>query len=431
MRLVWIIALRLTPWIAAVTLIWAVAFNRYIQRAINDEVDDALEDYSQMLMVRYLAGEDMPSTSDGTNNYYAIREVTPLYRETHEMISYIDSTYFLDYKNETEPARVYKTIFTDAEGRDIEMVVATPTFERDDIIHTVLIWSVALFLSLFAVVVILCTLTVGRSMKPLYRIIGWLDSFTFGKDSKPVPTGGGVKEFEGLSDHIRESSLKAHALYEQQKEFIGNASHELQTPLAVMGGKLEMLLNDPALTEQNGEAIYSILETQRDMVRLVKTLLLLSRIDSDMYYEAEEFDLGDVVSKQAGIFEEIFTGRGITLDLSLRAPCPVNMDRSLATVLVSNLIKNAYVHSDEGGTISLVVDGGGLRVANSGTRPLDKEKIFSRFATGGGASKGSFGIGLSMAGAISRKYGFVLDYSFVDGEHVFTLDVKGRKKQAR
>ena len=97
------------------------------------------------------------------------------------------------------------------------------------------------------------------------------------------------------------------------------------------------------------------------------------------------------------------------------------MNPSLAASLVSNLLKNAYVHGDKGGTVSVTVAPHELRVCNSGGGgALDAEHIFERFYQGT-KKESSTGLGLSIVDAVCRLYGLRVGYSYINRCHCFSV----------
>jgi signal transduction histidine kinase len=97
------------------------------------------------------------------------------------------------------------------------------------------------------------------------------------------------------------------------------------------------------------------------------------------------------------------------------------MNESLATTLVSNLMKNVYVHSEKGTYAKASIVGRRLIIENDGHAELDKNQIFDRFYQGS-QREGSTGLGLSLVAAICRNYNFAVRYSFVGGCHRFEID---------
>ena len=215
-------------------------------------------------------------------------------------------------------------------------------------------------------------------------------------------------------------STVPEALFEQQKHFIGNASHELQTPLAVLGNRIEWLLDNTEPTEKQMEELLKMQRTLRQIVRLNKTLLLLTKIDNGQFPESSEVDLAAVVGEQVALYDEIYAGRGIACTVSAPEAFVVRMNESLASTLVTNLLKNAYLHTAEGGAVGVELRDRTLTVTNDGTAPLDAEHIFERFYQG--ARKGGFHRSRTRAGQCRRAVLRIADrLSFRRGRHRFSV----------
>lgn len=130
MKLIYRILLRLSLALLAVLTIWTVFFYFTMIDEINDEVDDALEDYSETIIIRSLAGKELPSKNDGSNNSYSIRPITREEARQYPAIEYYDADIYIKEKEETEPARVLRTIFADKDDNYFLLEVSTPSFEK-------------------------------------------------------------------------------------------------------------------------------------------------------------------------------------------------------------------------------------------------------------------------------------------------------------
>ena len=183
-----------------------------------------------------------------------------------------------------------------------------------------------------------------------------------------------------------------------------------------------MLVDDAhALTgEQLGE-IAKVQRTLDYLVRLNRSLLLLSKIENGQFPETEQVDFNAQVRRTAEDMEEIYAGREMRFELHEQGHLSARMNPSLAASLVSNLLKNAYVHGDRGGTVSVTVAPHELRVCNSGGGgALDAEHIFERFYQGT-KKEGSTGLGLSIVDAVCRLYGLRVGYSYINRCHCFSV----------
>ena len=132
MRLVYRIVLHMSWALSLLLAGWAVLFYLTMIDEINDEVDDSLENYAEMLVTRSLAGRELPAAYSGSNNGYYLHDVSAEYAEGRQHMVFSDEEIFIPEKDEEEPARVLRTIFRDSGGRYKELTVMPPTIEKDD-----------------------------------------------------------------------------------------------------------------------------------------------------------------------------------------------------------------------------------------------------------------------------------------------------------
>lgn len=421
MKLIYRISLRLSLVLLPLIALWAVVFYFTMVDEINDEVDDALEDYSELIVIRMLSGELLPRMNEGSNNSYTIAPVDENYAATHPGIDYYDAEVYIPEKEETEPARFLVTIFQDGNGQFYELKVATPTFEKDELLETILWWVVWLYLLLLITVVGTTMWIFHNSMRPLYALLHWLDGYVPGHKTVPVPNNTSITEFRRLNTAAQQAVDRSEELLEQQKQFIGNASHELQTPLAVLGGRMEYMLDHAGLDEQTMGEVIQMQRTLGHIVRLNKTLLLLAKIDNGQSPENTDVDISAMIREQKELYDDIYEERDIRCDMHLTGSFLVRMNESLASVLVSNLIRNAYVHSEAGARIDIRIEGRTLTVSNDGVTPLDGKHIFERFYQGS-KREGSTGLGLALVKAVADSYGLCVGYRFGEEQHIFSVE---------
>lgn len=356
MRLVYRIVLHMSWALSLLLAGWAVLFYLTMIDEINDEVDDSLENYAEMLVTRSLAGRELPAAYSGSNNGYYLHDVSAEYAEGRQHMVFSDEEIFIPEKDEEEPARVLRTIFRDSGGRYKELTVMTPTIEKDDLQEAILWWIVYLYLFLLLAILLVNVLVLHRTLRPLYALLRWFDSYTVGGKNAPLVNDTKVVEFRRLNEAANRYAERAESLFERQKQFIGNASHEMQTPLAICRNRLEMLVDDgSALTEAQLGEILKVQGTLDYLVRLNRSLLLLSKIENGQFPETEQVDFNAQVRRMAEDMEEIYAGREMRFELHEQGHLFVRMNPSLAASLVSNLLKNAYVHGDRGGTVSVTV----------------------------------------------------------------------------
>ena len=421
MQFIYRIALRLTAVLLPLMAVWGALFYFTMVDEIRDEADDSLEDYSAMIISRILSGEELPQGNDGSNNSFEVRAVDSNYAATHPHLRYHDENIYIHDKREQEPARVLTSIFSDAEGQFYELMVMTPTFEKNDLFEAVLAWIVVLYVALLFIVLVVTMIIFRRSLQPLYDLLHWLDAYRPGGRPQSVPNKSDVEEFRRLNVALQQAVDRSEELFERQSQFIGNASHELQTPLAIIGNRVEWLLDSPSITEEEAGELFKIQKTLSRAVRLNKTLLLLTKIDNGQFPESVEVDIVTALEEGVESYGDVYAAREVNFTHNLPAELKVTMNESLATTLISNLVKNAYVHTPQGGDAHIEIVGRTLRVSNTGSEPLDKEHIFERFYQAA-RKEGSTGLGLALVAAVCRYYNLRLEYFFADGKHHFEVE---------
>ena len=421
MKLIYKVTIRLALVILPVLLLWATVFYFAMVNEVNDETDDSLEDYAEMIAQRVITGEELPKPGDGSNNTYAI-ELLPATENYRDSKEYEDCEVYLPKKGETEPARVLTMIFHDNDGMPYRLVVSTPTFEREDVIEAILIHIVILYTVLVCTILIVTILVFKFSMEPLYSLLKWLDGYRPGNGTEGFPDEDSVLEFRKLTSAARETIERAENHLERQKQFIGNASHELQTPLAVLGNRIEWMMDNTALTEEQFAELSKMRQSIHRLTRLNRTLLLLSKIDSGHFLDRSPVDIVVIIENELEVYKEIYADKDIRCSVKMPRYFVVEMDEMLATTMVSNLLKNAFVHSHSGGTVEIVISHGVLSVSNNGDEALDESRLFDRFYTSG--KSGSTGLGLALVKSISDYYDFALNYGFRNGIHCFSVGLK-------
>ena len=272
MKLFYRVLIHLLAGIFVVLSAWAFVFYWGMIEEVNDEVDDSLEDYSELIIMRSLAGKDLPSNDNGSNNQYFLCEVDAAYALSKESICYRDSMVYIDEKNESEPARILTTLFKDKDERFYELSVYTPSIEKRDLKESIFYLLIGLFVILLVIILLINIWVFHRSMKPFYQLLEWLEHYRLGKNNEKLSIETHTTEFRKLNEAVSRYVAHSEEVFEKQKQFIGNASHELQTPLAICQNRLEMLLEDETLGE-SFTLVCSFTERQKDILKAGSLLL--------------------------------------------------------------------------------------------------------------------------------------------------------------
>lgn len=420
MKLFHLVLWRISLALIVVLTVWAGFFYMAVVEEVNDEVDDTLEDYSEGLIIRALSGEDMPTASNGSNNQYYLYEVSESYAVSHPQITYRDEMVFITEKSETEPARVLITIFQTEDERYMELVVYTPTIEKLDLLRAILGWIIFLYVLLLLIILSINIWVFRKNMKPLYVLLKWLDSSQLGKKNEPLENTTKITEFRKLNAATMAFAERGEKLFEQQKTFIGNASHEMQTPLAICRNRLEMLMEDETLTEHQLNELIKTHQTLENLTRMNRSLLLLCKIENGQFADTRSVCLNDILAHYLDDYKEVYAYRNITVTVTTDSSFCVEMNDSLVSVLVTNLLKNSFVHNIDGGFIYIKITANTFEISNTGEKPLDRERIFERFYQGQ-KKEGSTGLGLALVDSICKANHLKIDYTYVENRHIFTI----------
>lgn len=230
----------------------------------------------------------------------------------------------------------------------------------------------------------------------------------------------GVQEFDELNRFISQMTQKAVADYQHLKEFAENASHELQTPLSIVRGKLE-LLQETDLDSEQHDYVDNAQRNIKKLSRLSESLSLLTKIGNYEFSETQQIDLTELIRENLEAFRELINLQGLTVETDLDEQVTVTMHPTLADILWSNLLQNAIKHNRKEGYIHIELNNRHLRIRNPGP-PLDAdpEQMFQRFKKSNQSSE-SIGLGLSIAQKIADNYHFNLSYDYEKPEHILTV----------
>lgn len=423
MRLSQRILLALATTLLPIMALWAMLFYYAMVREINDEADDSLEQYATLIITRCREGRPLPQLNSGSNNSYTIEPISDAEARPYLRATFHDETFYIPEKRETEPARVMTKAFLNSDNRYLLLKVATPTFEKEDLRETILWWTVILFAVLVVVVIIVATLSIRRTLRPLYALLRWLDGYTPGQKHSNIPNNTDIKELRRLNEAAQSAVERSEELLDRQKQFIGNASHELQTPLAVISNRVEHLINNTKPTAEQLDELVKIDRSLRHSIRLNRTLLQLTRIDSGEVAESTNVDIVELLTEAVDNCRDIYGTKSITCTITLPDNLYIYVDEALARMLVMNLTKNAFVHSAPHSHIDISIAGKQLRIANDGTEALDRSRVFDRFYTKS-IREGSTGLGLAIVKSICDHYGYDIEYRYVDNCHTFMVTFK-------
>jgi signal transduction histidine kinase len=394
--------------------VWAVIFYVNMLDEVYDSLDDGLDNFKMLIIEKAHKDSTILFRNEFEEGNYEIREITKEYaksiRDVHK-----DTLMYMAYEEDMEPVRLLTTAFKINE-RFYELKVISSMVEEDDLIEDLFYSLIWLYIAMLASILIVNKFLLRKVWKPFYDMVDQLKHFRLGKDNSIQPVATQVKEFRVLNDSIVALAKHTVEAYESQKQFIENASHELQTPIAISINRLELLAERDDVSEQNLEAIGQVIQTLERLTRLNKSLLLLSKIENRQFMQTETVSVNDLFTQLIEEFHDFAEYKNLSVSIEENGQLAWSMQRDLAVIMVSNLMKNAIVHNHTNGTVDVEIGSNFFSISNSGSAaPLNQDKIFHRFHKDS-ADNNNTGLGLAIVKAIADLYELSVEYKF-DGKH--------------
>lgn len=402
---------------------WAVVFYFNMLNEIKDSIDEGLENYKRLIIQNASQDSTILEQHAFDENFFSIQK-----RSKKQAFSirdrYIDTLLYMqdddDKETEAEPVRMLITAF-ELKGQYYELKVANSMVEEDDLIESLLHDTIWLYVSLIIGIILINNFVLKKLWQPFYALLNQLKNFRLGKTQALPSVKTKTKEFTDLQNVVNVLLQHTTQTYEQQKQFIGNASHELQTPLAIATNKLELLIEKGDLQNEQAENIAEVMGIIERLVRLNKSLLLLTKIENKQFLDNQTVSLNEIVRKNVSDLEEIALFKNVKFYVNETAQLSVQMDASLANVIISNLLRNAIFHNIPNGSVTLLITDKAVKISNTGSgQMLDKNLTFTRFYKPNNQTSGT-GLGLAIVKAISDAYNFKVSYSFENSQHCFQI----------
>ncbi|TRW24797.1 HAMP domain-containing histidine kinase [Flavobacterium zepuense] len=404
--------------------IWAGMFYAIILEEVYDNIDDGLKNSKILIEREAYAHPELFETSEfGINQF----KIEPLPKGSYDFSDKFTSTFeFMEYDDDNEPIRLLETVFNDPQGNPYKLTIRASMVEEDELLEDLLTALVALYIMLVISIALLNHYILHRVWHSFYELLGNLKNYKLGTGRAFTAPDSPVSEFKVLGDELEDLLKRSEAIYSSQKQFIENASHELQTPLAISLNKLELFAENNNLPDKQMMEIGKVSDTLNRLVHLNKSLLLLSKIENRQYADEDAVNFNDLVKQLAEDFEDLAEFREITINVIPQGELSFNMNKGLALTLITNLLKNALVHNHAGGVVNIIITPNSLSVQNTGANaPLDERKVFDRFYRNSNNEQ-STGLGLSIVWSIANSYKLTVNYSF-SGNHAFTVTFPNKK----
>lgn len=308
----------------------------------------------------------------------------------------------------------------DIKGKHYIVTVRMSMVDNDQLIIAIGIVQSAL-ITLLATGLLLLNRSQSRKLwRPFYKMIDQLKAYQLDKNESIQIEKTNIIEFDDLNKTISLLIESNRKVYLNQKEFIENASHELQTPLAIFQSKLDILMQKSSMSESEASTILELESTAQRMARLNKNLLLLSKIDNEQFSEKEEIELSELIGALQTDLKPMADVEGILITSAVSS-VKISANKTLIEVLLTNLFHNAIRHTTTGGKVFIELDGNNFNISNTGSPiKMTVEKMFDRFSKES-VNTNSTGLGLAIVKKICDTCSYPLNYRYENGYHIFSV----------
>ncbi len=405
---------------ATVLLLLAIPFVYFaIQHRIIHEMDESLAEQKNTLISKWqnASGE---SLLPWLQNIGPDVTLTPMPAITTTADRFYTITSYDKASHENNPYRILETAVT-LFGRPYQLLIKNSLLDTNDLIESIAKTMALFLLLIIAGLVLISQLLSKRLWKPFYNTIGKLNNFKIEEKAPLHFDDTSIAEFRHLNESIVKLTGRSKEVYQSQKEFTENAAHELQTPLAVFQGKLDLLMQTEPISKEQSELIAGLEDVNQHMKKLHKALLLLTRIENNQFAGTEQVSVKEVIEKLAGQYSFAAAQKEVGIVQKSNSALVVNANRVLLEIMLGNLLGNAIKHNVHNGFVHICMEGNTITFTNpSSIAALNELKLFERFysqpATGNG-----LGLGLQIAKKIADTNHFKVAYSFKDGQHFFSV----------
>ena len=402
--------------------IGGIIFYNVIRTDIYDEVDDSLRLEKDRIIQKLLVSDTVPKLYSSFENQISINIING---PKEPVVIFSDTVIYDSIGNEYHPFR-HLQCFNKIYTRTYKIDIAKSLIKKSDLIKSIFILMFFLSVSLFVVLFLVNYFVSRRVWVPFRDTINKLRNYKISRDSKLNLPPTQISEFSHLNNVLNLMSDKIYNDFNTLREFTENASHEIQTPLAIINSKIELLIQSENLSKTQMKQIHDIYAAVGRLSKLNQFLILITKIENLQFSKASDIDISLIIDKYLTDLEEIIEQKNITVIKqypSERSLYPIlNINSNLAEILISNLLSNAIKHNIKNGNINIELTNKNLSISNTGEAlNSPPEELFERFKKAKVDSE-SLGLGLSIVKKITEIYHLKSQYTYKDNIHTIKIE---------
>jgi signal transduction histidine kinase len=332
-----------------------------------------------------------------------------------------DTMIYSSYDNKNIPYRQI-LFYTEIQNKPYQVRIHKSLIGSLEIIQAITIIMAVIFTILLVSIYFFYRKLSKRIWRPFNRTLASLAQLDLSGNKKIIFERSSIYEFDMLNRTLEQMYGKLHQDYSSLEEFTENASHEMQSPMAVMQARIEQLIQSSTLSDKQFEIIRDIHDSASRMIKIHRGLTLLARIDNGQYTEtSKEINLTRLLLQRIRTYEELLDDKKLEVTFEVEDFFVWSLSPELAEIMLTNMVGNAIRHNIPEGKIIIKSDENRIVIANTGI-PLEglSEAMFERFKKGNRDSE-SLGLGLAIVKRIAEACGLLINYQQENGWHIFTI----------
>lgn len=407
--------------IAATIFIFAigsVAFYFVLQYVLIRQLDETLRSEQQEVIEYVSAHNQLPEIQNTKHQWITVEKIDAAIPKTNPVRVWQKNS------REDEMESVRLLVFSvNANNQLYKVSVYKSENETEDLLKLIILVTVAMIGLILLFNYLINRRLITRIWQPFYHTIDKIRDYQLAAQNPLSLSKEPIDEINLLNESLNSMTQRIHQDYSALRSFTENASHEMQTPLAVIRSKVESLLQDAEGNPKSVQQLLVIEDATLKLSRLHQSLLLLTKLGNRQFVLNESVDLTQIIEHKLQEREELFHSKELKIIRSLE-PVTLSFHQHLAEILVSNLLNNVIRYTPNGGDVGIRLNHELLSVSNTATHgTLQRDRVFERFYKAENTQEGT-GLGLAIIQEICHLAGFTIRYRYNDNRHEFTIYFK-------
>ena len=396
-----------------VLLAASVCYYFIVRYVLIHQLDNTLKVEESEILDYIKTNDKLPQETNYRDQNTSFEKTNELVRRTFSNVDVYNERHheYIIYRQIEFPVNVH--------GDTYKTCVKKPEAEVEDLILLIVFITIGIVILLFLILFITNRFLLRKLWQPFYETLSSIKQFNLSNKKNAVAQQTDINEFSELNNAVNTMTARISRDYESLKNFTDNASHEMQTPLAILNSKLDLLIQEPNLTENHLKQLQAMYDAIARLTKLNQALLLLTKIENNQFKKEEKLELDILIKEKLIQFEDLFKAKNLQMNIALQQ-ATISINQNLADILINNLLSNAIRHNINDGIINITVDEKKLVISNTGSLlTFSGTDIFERFKKG--ENNEGLGLGLAIAKQICDNYHFSISYHFINNLHSFTV----------